>query len=82
MGKRDSAWTSIRDSSAVSLIISALLIWAGGSVRGFAIVLALGIAVGLATTFFGTKALINLFATFRWTQKPWLYNVEDESEKI
>jgi len=74
------AWTSIRDSNAVSLIICGLLIWAGGSIRGFAIILALGIVVGLATTFYGTKSLIDLIANRKFVAKKWLFNVEDERE--
>lgn len=75
------AWTSIRDSNAVSLIICGLLIWAGGSVRGFAIILALGIVVGLATTFYGTKSLIDMVANRKFTSKKWLFNVEEEESK-
>lgn len=75
------AWTSIRDANAVSLIICALLIWAGGTVRGFAIVLALGIVVGLATTFLGTRALIDSIVGFKFAKKSWLYNVEKDGEK-
>lgn len=76
------AWTSIRDSNAVSLIICGLLIWAGGSVRGFAIVLALGIVVGLTTTFMGTRALIDLTANRKFTARNWLFNVKtEESQK-
>jgi preprotein translocase subunit SecD len=72
------AWTSIRDSNVVSLIICGLLIWAGGTIRGFAIVLALGIVVGLITTFVGTKALIQIIANRKYAEKSWLYNVERE----
>lgn len=72
------AWTSIRDSNVVSLIICGLLIWAGGQVRGFAIVLALGIVVGLTTTFLGTRALINLIANRKFTAKTWLFNVKKD----
>lgn len=75
------AWTSIRDSNAVSLIICGLLIWAGGSVRGFAIVLALGIVVGLTTTFMGTKTLIDLIANRKFVGKHWLFNVKGEETK-
>lgn len=74
------AWTSIRDSNAVSLIICGLLIWAGGTVRGFAIVLALGIVVGLVTTFLGTRALINLIARRKFAEDTRLFNVAKEKE--
>jgi preprotein translocase subunit SecD len=75
------AWSSIRDSNAVSLIICALLIWAGGTVRGFAIVLALGIVVGLTTTFLGTKTIIDLIANRKFAQNAKLYNVKPDTEK-
>lgn len=75
------AWTSIRDSNAVSLIICALLIWAGGSVRGFAIVLALGIVVGLTTTFLGTRLLIDIISGRKFAKHAWLYNVEKAEEE-
>jgi preprotein translocase subunit SecD len=75
------AWTSIRDSNIVSLIICALLLYVGGSVRGFAIVLALGIVVGLLTTFLGTRALIEIIARRKFAAQNWLFNVETEKEK-
>jgi preprotein translocase subunit SecD len=72
------AWPSVRDSNAVSLIIAALLYTAGGTVRGFAVVLALGIVVGLATTFFGTRTLIALAMRFKKLQKPALFALKKE----
>jgi preprotein translocase subunit SecD len=72
------AWPSVRDSNAVSLIIAALLYTAGGTVRGFAVVLALGIVVGLATTFFGTRTLISLAMRFKKLQNPWLFSLKKE----
>lgn len=77
------AWPSVRDSNAVSLIIAALLYTAGGTVRGFAVVLALGIVVGLATTFFGTRTLINLAMRFKMFQRYPLFAVRDpETEAV
>lgn len=75
------AWTSIRDSNAVSLIICLLLYMAGGTIRGFAIVLALGIIVGLVTTFLGTRSLIDLIANRKFVRNRWLFNVEKEAQK-
>jgi preprotein translocase subunit SecD len=51
---------------------------AGGTVRGFAVVLALGIVVGLATTFFGTRTLISLAMRFKKLQNPWLFSLKKE----
>jgi preprotein translocase subunit SecD len=72
------AWPSVRDSNAVSLIIAALLYTAGGTIRGFAVVLALGIVVGLATTFFGTKTLLNIAVRYKIFKKHWLFAVKKE----
>jgi preprotein translocase subunit SecD len=59
------AWPSVRDSNAVSLIIAGLLYTAGGTIRGFAVVLALGIIVGLLTTFIGTKTFLTIAMRFK-----------------
>lgn len=63
------AWPSIRDSNFVSLIICVILYNAGGLVRGFAVVLGLGIAMGLLTTFLGTRTLIDFIANRRFVGK-------------
>jgi preprotein translocase subunit SecD len=70
------AWPSVRDSNAVSLIIAGLLYTAGGTIRGFAVILALGIIVGLTTTFVGTKAFLMVATRFKIFHKPWLYSVK------
>jgi len=75
------AWLSIRDSSVASLIICAILYTGGGIIRGFAIVLALGIVVGLTTTFLGTRTLIGIMISKKFAQKAWLYRVEN-MEKV
>jgi len=74
------AWPSIRDSSTVSLIITALLYTAGGTIRGFAVVLGFGILIGLLTTFLGTRALLDLTLRLKIFQKRWLFSVEKEAE--
>lgn len=71
------AWPSIRDSNFVSLIIAAILYWLGQStIKGFAIILAIGIVVGLATTFLGTRTLIDLIAKRKFVRNNWLFRVE------
>jgi preprotein translocase subunit SecD len=56
------AWTSVRDSNASSLITAAILFWFGsGSVRGFALTLAVGIFVSLFTSISVTRSLIRIF---------------------
>lgn len=55
------AWTSVRDSNASSLITAGLLFWFGtGSVRGFALTLAVGIFVSLFTSITVTRSLLRL----------------------
>lgn len=53
------AFPSIRDSNANSLIICAILYWFGtGSIRGFAITLAIGIGVSLFSAITVTRTLL------------------------
>jgi preprotein translocase subunit SecD len=53
------AWTSVRDSNASSLITAAILFWFGtGSIRGFALTLAVGILVSLFTSVTITRSLV------------------------
>ena len=53
------AWNSIRDSNVSSLITSGILYWFGtGSVRGFALALALGIVVSMFTAITVTRTLL------------------------
>lgn len=56
------AWDSIRDSNISSLLTSAVLFYLGsGPVRGFALTLAIGIAVSLFTSIFVVKTLVEVF---------------------
>jgi len=55
------AWTSIRDSNISTLITSAVLYRFGtGTVRGFALVLALGVLVSMFSAIVVTKTLLRL----------------------
>lgn len=56
------AWNSIKDSNISSLITCAILAYFGtGPVRGFAVTLAIGIAVSLFSSIFVTKTLVDVF---------------------
>ncbi len=60
------AWSSIRDSNASSLITCAILWFFGNSIiRGFALMLALGILVSMFTAINVTRALIRTIAGTR-----------------
>lgn len=76
------AWPSVRDSNAVSLIIAALLYTAGGTIRGFAVVLALGIVVGLLTTFAGTKTIMMVAVRFKIFESYKLFSVKKEETEV
>lgn len=56
------AWNSIRDSNISSLITAGILFWFGtGAVRGFALTLAVGIAVSLFSAITVTRTLLKLW---------------------
>jgi protein-export membrane protein SecD len=64
------AWTSIRDSNISTLITCAILYYFGstfgaGSVRGFAITLALGVLINLFTAITVTRTLMRLVYEWR-----------------
>ncbi len=75
-------WPTLWDSNAVTLIIAALLYTVGGTVRGFALVMALGIFIGLFTTFVYTQALITFASSFKIFRKHWLYAVEKTEDVL
>jgi len=55
------AFPSIRDSNASSLITCAILYWFGsGPVRGFAVTLAIGIAISLFTAITVTRTYLRI----------------------
>ena len=63
------AWPSIRDSNIATLITSAILFWFGSQygatfVKGFAITLALGVAISLFTAIVVTRTFLNVFIDF------------------
>lgn len=60
------AWPSIRDSNAATLITCGILFWFGNTfgasiVKGFALTLALGVAVSLFTAILVTRSILHLF---------------------
>ena len=64
------AWTSIRDSNISTLITCVILFYFGqayaaGSVRGFAITLALGVIINLFTAITVTRTLMR--ALYAWS---------------
>ena len=63
------AWSSIRDSNLATIITSLILFWFGSAfgatiVKGFALTLALGVAISLFTAIIVTRTLLNLVLNF------------------
>jgi preprotein translocase subunit SecD len=59
------AWPSIRDSNLATIITSGILFWFGSTfgatiVKGFALTLALGVAISVFTALFITRTFLNL----------------------
>ncbi len=68
------AWTSIRDGNASTFITCILLIWFGTSfVKGFAVTLAIGIAVSLFTAITVTRVLLRFIAPWFEKRGHWLF---------
>ena len=71
------AWTSIRDSNASSLITCLVLFWLGTSIiKGFALTLAIGIAVSMFSAVFVTRNFLKLFVSERMGKHLWWFGVK------
>ena len=63
------AWPAIRDSNTSTLITSIILIFASsGTVRGFAVVLAIGVAISLISSIVITHNLLAIVLNFGWAR--------------
>jgi len=64
------AWPSVRDSNAATLITCAILYFTtSGSIRGFAITLALGVLVSLFSSITLSRSFLRLFAMNSWVKR-------------
>ena len=75
------AWPSIRDSNVATFITCAILFWFGDQfgasfVRGFAITLAIGVAVSMFSAIVVTRTFLRLFVGTRIARSRWLFNAE------
>jgi preprotein translocase subunit SecD len=78
----DRAWSSIRDSNVSSLIICAILWFFGNSIiRGFALMLALGIVVSMFTAITITRAFMQAIIGSTMTKSPFLLGVKPADEE-
>jgi preprotein translocase subunit SecD len=71
------AWSSILDSNVSSLLIAGWLFWQGTSViRGFALVLAIGVLVSMFSAVVVTRTLLRMVIHREWGRRIELYHVE------
>jgi len=73
------AWNSILDSNVSSLITAGILYWFGSStIRGFALVLILGVLTSMFTAITVTRTILRLVVRQEWARRAWLYGVSDD----
>ena len=80
------AWPSIRDSNIATFITCAILFWFGDQfgasfVRGFAITLAIGVAVSMFSAIVVTRTFLRMFVGTRFARSRWLFNAEALSSR-
>ena len=73
------AWNSILDSNVSSLITAMILYLFGSSViRGFALVLMIGVLVSMFTAITVTRTILRVVVTQDWARRAVLYGVSEE----
>ena len=77
----DRAWNSVFDSNVTTLITCALLYWFGQQfgasvIQGFALTLAIGVAISLFSAIFTTRSLLRAIVDSRWVHNPTLFGAE------
>ena len=74
------AWPSIRDSNVSSLITCVILFWFGtGSIRGFAVTLAVGILVSMFTAITVTRTFLQLMTLGNLKNRINFFNIKKKS---
>jgi len=76
----DRAWSSIRDSNVSTLITCAILFWFGSSqgasiISGFALTLAIGVAVSMFSAVFVTRSLLRTLVHWSAALRPEFFGV-------
>jgi preprotein translocase subunit SecD len=74
------AWTAIRDSNITTFIACIILFWLGGTfsayrVRGFALTLAIGVALSMFTAIVITRTILRFVVSSRLVANPAAYGV-------
>lgn len=70
-------FSTFLDADLVTFVTAlALFFFGAGTVKGFALILMLGIAVDLFTAYFFKKPVLGLIARLKFVQKPWLIGLK------
>ena len=77
----DRAWSSIFDSNVATIISCALLYWFGQTfgaslIQGFAVTLAIGVALSMFSAIFVSRSLLQTIVGSRWVHNPTLFGAE------
>jgi preprotein translocase subunit SecD len=73
------AWNSILDSNVSSLITASILYLFGSStIRGFALVLIIGVLVSMFTAITVTRTMLRFVVPNEWARRPRLYGLTEE----
>jgi preprotein translocase subunit SecD len=73
------AWNSILDSNVSSLITASILYFGGSAtIKGFALVLIIGVATSMFTAVTVSRTLLRFVVKQQIVQKAWLFGVSDE----
>jgi protein-export membrane protein SecD len=73
------AWNSILDSNVASLITASILYLFGSStIRGFALVLIIGVLLSMFTAITVTRTVLRLVVPNEWARNPRLYGLSEE----
>jgi preprotein translocase subunit SecD len=71
------AWSSILDSNVSSILVASWLFWQGTTVvRGFALVLIIGVLISMFSAVTLTRTVLRLVVRTGWGRRPELYHVE------
>lgn len=76
------AWPSIRDSNVSTFITCGILFWFGDQfgasfVKGFALTLAIGVAVSMFSAITVTRTYLKMIVGTRLAKSAWLFNAEE-----
>ena len=73
------AWNSILDSNVSSLITATILyVFGSSTIRGFALVLIIGVLVSMFTAITVTRTMLRFIVPNEWARRPALYGLRED----